>query len=322
MKRAVLFWCYKKLALCEDRLRSLRRENPDTSVYVLFGGDVAEAAKYEEALSPYADDFYVFDDPPPPIPESFPKRFRGGVFWKYMWGDLLLASWYRNRGVDLEWDTVIVVQWDMLVFGKIDEVFGCLQKDEILLSGLRPVRDVEDRWVWVAEDFPEDRIRYLQFLEHVRERYGFSGDPKCCIAIVLCLPRCFLEKFAKIELPTLGFLEYRLPIFAEAFGVPFCTDHNFKAWWGTEKYTLRSTLRARPREIWIPTIFANLRRKDGARVFHPYWRKTPTGVLGWTWAYVDAFPRLLFDAVWAAWEQVWVRVRRRLPGTATGANAD
>ena len=78
MKLAVLFWCYKKPELCEDRVRHLRRDNPDAPIYVLFGGDPADAPEFERRLGPMVDDFYVFDEPPPPIPPSFPDRFRDG----------------------------------------------------------------------------------------------------------------------------------------------------------------------------------------------------------------------------------------------------
>ena len=89
---AILFWCYKELALCEDRVRSMRRDNPDTRIFVLFGGEPEDSSDFEQALTPFIDDFYVFDDEPPPIPPSFPDRFRGGVYWKYMWGGRRVCS--------------------------------------------------------------------------------------------------------------------------------------------------------------------------------------------------------------------------------------
>ncbi|MEM7202867.1 MAG: hypothetical protein AAF628_21595 [Planctomycetota bacterium] len=302
MKLAVLFWCYKELDLCEDRLRHLRSHDPDTPIYVLFGGEPEDAPPFERRLGPYVNDFWVFDEPKPYLPDCLPGAFRGGQFWKYMYGDLLIAAWHRRRGVDLEWDTVVIVQWDMLLYGRIPELFSCLKKDQILLSGLRPVAEVADEWVWVAPQFEIDHTRYHRYLDHMRERYGYRGEPKCYVAIVSCLPRVFLDRFAEIERPELGFLEYRIPIYAEAFGVPFCTDHPFQAWWGTQPYSVWSTLRARPREIWAPTIFANVRRRDGARVFHPYWRRTPRGLFGWAWALLDSVPRVLIDT-WRAWRE-------------------
>ena len=37
MKLAILFWCYKNLEICEDRLQQLRAQNPDTKIYLASG---------------------------------------------------------------------------------------------------------------------------------------------------------------------------------------------------------------------------------------------------------------------------------------------
>jgi len=313
MKRAILFWCYKNLPICIDRLRHLRSFNPDTKIFALFGGEPVEAAEWERGLARYIDDFYCFEGTPPPGYENT-EGYRGGVFWKYVHGDWMFASWYRDRGIHLDWDTFIVIQWDMLVFGPVDQVFACLEPDQCLFSGLRPVREVEQKWAWVAPSATNARATYLDFLDHVKQRYGFDGDPLCCLAIVVCLSRAYMEEFARIERPELGGLEYRLPIYAQAFGIPLCQDHPFKPWWAAvEPNHPGITLRARPVEIWIPTILANLRRRDGARVFHPYWRPVPRSWLAWTWAAIDSVPRVIATTLTRAVvgnRQLQVRVRK------------
>jgi hypothetical protein len=303
MKLAILFWCYKRIEVCEDRLRLLRDENPGTPVYCLFGGEENEIEAYRERLGPLVDDFYAFRGGPPAGSEAMLSRFRGGVWWKYIYGDLLLGAWYRERGHQLEWDTVVVVQWDMLLYGPVEEAFACLDQGQILLSGLRPISEVKDDWGWTGAGEPAAQPMYEEFLAHVRERYGFDGDPMCCVAIVLALPREFLRGFSAIERPELGFLEYRLPIYAQAFGIPFCTEHPFRPWWGAvEKYHWAHTLRARPREIWAPTILWNLLREDGARVFHPYWAPAPRGVAGWTRTLLASLVRPLTTRLKMHWE--------------------
>ena len=72
----------------------------------------------------------------------------------------------------------------------------------------------------------------------------------------------------------------------------------FAPWWAAvEQPKLTHTLRARPVEIWTPVIAANVIRKDGARVFHPYWHKAPRGPLGWLAALVASIPRALGTAL-------------------------
>ena len=293
MKLAILFWCYKNPSLCRDRVENLRRQNPDSPIYVLFGGEIPDAPEFEAALSGLVDDFYVFDDPPPAgyAPTS---DYRGGAYWKYMHGDMMWVAWHRDRGTQLEWDTVVVVQWDMLIYGRLDEVFSCLKPGQILLSGHQPVSLVEDTWLWVVGRV--EREWYDDFLSYVRERYDYDQDPLCCLAIVVCLPRVFLDKLSEVEHLEKGGLEYRMPVYAQIFGVPFCEGHPFKPWWrANERRPFGVTLTARTVEIWAPTIAANLLRRGGARVFHPYWRKTPRGFLGWSVALVDALPRAILS---------------------------
>lgn len=304
MRLAILFWCYKRPEICVDRLRLLRRFNPDAPIFCLFGGDTGQADLYRRRLGPYVDDFYVFRQGPPEGSDELLARFRGGLWWKYVYGDLLLAAWYRDRGHDLAWDTVVVAQWDMLIYGPIERTFGALRPGQILLSGLRPVTEVEHSWGWVGAGEPAAESMYDEFLEHVRQRYGYRGEPLCCVAVVLALPREFLRRFASIERPELGFLEYRLPIYAQIFGIPFCTDHPFQPWWGAvERYRASSTLRARPREIWLLTILYHLLRRDGARVFHPYWAPAPVGFWGW----LRALPRALLQPIASRLRTAWNR---------------
>jgi hypothetical protein len=132
----------------------------------------------------------------------------------------------------------------------------------------------------------------------VRASTGYSGEAWCCLSIVLALPRAFLEAYAAVERLELGFIEYRLPTWAAALGFRFCREHPFRPWWGaTERYRLLAPLRALPREIWAPTIALNLLRPNGARIFHPWYRRTPRGIGAWAWTLLEAFPRIALAAL-------------------------
>jgi hypothetical protein len=316
VKLGVLFWCYKHPDLCRDRVEMLRRDNPDTPIYVLFGGEPPDAPEFERALGDLVQDFYVFDDPPPPSvveKQGSGNEFRDGVFWKYEHGDLMLRAWHRDRGCKLpDWDTVVVVQWDMLVFGKLEKTFACLKEGEVLLSGVRPIGELEDVWLWTSPKYPERRARYLAYLDYVKEQTGFEGEALSSLPIVMCYPRTFFDRWVEVDRPDHGFLEYSLPTWARAFDVPLCEDHPFIPWWGaTDRYTPLAALRALPREIWVPAILLNLMKPGGARVFHPYWRPVPRGFGGWLWAFLDSFPRIAI----AGWTGLKKRMRRD-PGLA------
>jgi adenine-specific DNA methylase len=137
MKLAILFWFYKEPQVCKNHLELLRRYNPTVPIYGLYGDELGEVHTYKSVLSKYLDDFYAFTQDK-------------SSSWKWHLGDLLITDWYLERGQHLTWDTIFVVQWDMLVFGPVNELFSMLKEDQILLSGLRPIKEVEKIWSWTS----------------------------------------------------------------------------------------------------------------------------------------------------------------------------
>jgi len=200
----------------------------------------------------------------------------------------MIARWYRERGRQLPWDTVVVVQWDMLLMGALEELFAALKKDELLLSGLRPVREVEDWWFWPDHGSPRDgstKAKYRLFLEHVRDRYGYDAEPLCCLFIVACLPRSFLDRYSDIEKPEIGFLEYKLPIYGQIFGTRFCEGHPYRPCWpdpGSRPPSDRDQiLNAKGRGTSLALVARELLDRGGARIFHPFYGRYPLSVRQW-----------------------------------------
>ena len=266
MNLAVLFWFYKEPELCENRLILLRRHNPGALIYGLYGGDPARAGTFRERLQRHLDDFYVFDE-------------ARDAHWKWYHGDQMIAHWYRQRGIDLAWDSIFIAQWDMLVFGKLEGLFDNLRAGEVLLSGLRPVREVDPWWWYIREGSPE-REEYFRFLDFVSQTYGFVADPLCGEFIVVCLPRAFLDPYSRVPNPELGFLEYKIPIYAQIFGLPFCIDHPHNPWWGDDPSTKDAPLLARAlnsetKEVPLRSILAHLALPAGPRIFHPVFLEYP-----------------------------------------------
>ncbi|MBW4474801.1 MAG: hypothetical protein KME45_31150 [Stenomitos rutilans HA7619-LM2] len=302
MKLAILFWFYKEPEICKNRLEILRQHNPTTPIYGLYGGDLRSLDQYRSALGKYLDDFYAF-------PED------KNSYWKWIQGDLMITHWYLKRGKNLEWDTVVIVQWDMLVFGAVAQLFSMLKQDQLLLSGLRPIAEVENDWQWVSPMVPERRQKYLEFLEYIQKNYGYRHDPLGCLFIVIGFPKTFLDQYSKVEEPELGFLEYRIPIYAQIFGTSFCENHPFQAWWvdvepifqiknpikrAVNALSLRlnpNPLNPAKREISLIPIAFHLSNQDGARIFHPYEHVFPLSRSQWFISLIHEFKR---DLNWLA----------------------
>lgn len=259
MRLAILFWFYRDVIVCKNRLRQWRSHNPGVPIFGLFGGEPAERSAYEAALAPYLDDFWAYPEPADPS-------------WKWRNGDLVLSRWFAERGRDLAWDTVWVAQWDLVAVRPIARLVPRLRPGELLLSGLRPVREVEPWWQWVQGT---KRQEYDAFLAHVTDRFGPVEDPLCCQFIGFVAPRRFLERYAALEPMELGFLEYKLPILAQVLGIPFADDPCFRPWWAEDPTTASAKrshrlVHAWPTELHLGMILYESHRPGGRRVFHPF----------------------------------------------------
>jgi hypothetical protein len=269
MKPDVLFWFYKDLDVCENRLLLLRHFNPEVRIYALYGGPPAGAAAAEQRLGPLCDDFYAFLED-------------RDLAWKWRNGDRMITAWYRDRGAALPWETVIVMQWDMLALKPLAEAFEMLEPGQLLLSGYRPLEEVQDWWGWVNGENEAEYRAFQAFKEEVSTQLHYDGPFYACLFIVACLPRVFLERYAAT--PTSGFLEYAMPTLARAFGIPVCTDHPYDPWWAADPggHTVpeeRRTLNALGKPVPSHIVFADYARPGSRRFFHPYRKPVPLWML-------------------------------------------
>jgi hypothetical protein len=256
---AVLFWFYRDLPVCRNRLALLRRDNPGTPIFGLYGGDPAHEARFRAALAPELDDFWGFDQDRP-------------AQWKWRHGDLMLAAWYEARGRALEWDHVFVAQWDLLVLEPLATLLPPLAGDELVVSGVRPVAAIEPHWNWARGGH---RPEYDAFVSGARARFGPDVEPLSCVFVIAVLPRRLFAAYQELPSPETGFVEYRLPTLAAATGLRFVDDDRFRAWRPADVAAGKATRRERflngaRRAIVLPTVLLELARRDGARLFHPY----------------------------------------------------
>lgn len=261
MQPAVLFWCYRDPDLCRRRLTLLRHHDPDVAVYCLFGGLPAEAPAMAQALNGLIDDFWCFSPDQP-------------AAWKWRHGDLTIAQWYRQRGHQLAWDHLFIVQWDMLIAAPVHRLLAGIAPDQLLLSGVRPVREVAPWWGWIKGDGPEQGPEYRAFEHRLRTQTRYAGDLFACLFIVVSLPRRFLERYAGPEVDEIGFLEYKLPSLAAAWGFDFWRDHPFTPWWASDPATRQAPPRARllnavGEELSVDALQEELQSPNGLRLFHP-----------------------------------------------------
>lgn len=238
------------------------------------------------------DDFYTFD---------CDRDHK----WKWVNFDVMIAQWYERRGKNLHFDTVVSLQWDQLILDSIHHLFPGLKPNEILFSGLRPAHEVMDWWYWVSKRDrpgapPEYGYKtYTTFLNHLKEKYKYNDEPVFSQSFFCLLPRIFLEPFSRSDWSVPGYGEYRMPMYAQAFGVPFCQAHHVDAWWPSDPnrsqhpiperivesdrippYAER-TLTAARIPLPLKEILKLSKGPNGQKLFHPYYRIYPVSPIDW-----------------------------------------
>lgn len=256
MKLAILFWFYKSPVVCENHLRLLRKYNRDIKIYGLYGGERKKMDLYKKRFGKYLNNFYC----------SPPRS----THWKWIHGDLMIRDWYKKCGRRLDWDSVVVIQWDMLVFESIKKLFSGIKEGEIFFSGLRKLDStLEERWTWTKPK--KGRWNYLKFKRHIKSNYGYGKRTlPCCLFIMEIFPRTFLNKYLAVKNPGVGMLEYKVPTYAEIFRIPVYKK-DMGVWWCDESSQGRA-LTACCNEINTGFIKSELKKKNGWRAFHPYFK--------------------------------------------------
>jgi hypothetical protein len=84
-----------------------------------------------------------------------------------------------------------------------------------------------------------------------------------------------MARYAGIEQPELGFLEYKLPVYAQVFATPLVPDTAFLPWWPEEPATSNATRTQSLVHAWrtpvrLPVMMYESKRPGGRRLFHPY----------------------------------------------------
>lgn len=267
MNRAILFRFYKEVDICSNRLQIIRYFNPSIKIFGLYGGNTRNATKFKQTLSPFLDDFYHFS-------KNKDKKWK----WRHVY--LMINQWFLDRGYRLKWDSLVDVQWDMLVFGSVDKLFSNVKGHQFAMSGLRPVKEVKHWWHWVKDSNQKEKAEYEKFLEIIEANTERKPKPYCGQFVIVILPRTFLERYSKIPETEIGFHEYKVPTYAKAWDIEFADCRDFEPWWpGAPKSNkvpeLNRTLIGGKYPISYNIIRKHLCKKNGQRIFHPYYEMFP-----------------------------------------------
>lgn len=254
MKRAIIFRYHNNIEICMDRLQFISNLNPGVDIYGLYGGDEAEFETYSKALEKYFSGNYCIRD-------------RSNE-WKWKNSDLAYVQWYKDIGHSYTFDAVVVLEWDLILFSSVEDVYDKVGVDQVGLTALIRLWRIRRRWWWTSR--PEHKKNWKDLLKIARREYHYWSIPYASLGAGVHLPRTFLEKYGRLNVPELCHDELRLPLFAQILGFSLVNTGFYHKWFSEKE---RNYFNCDKKNIDPELIKIELSKPNGRRVFHPYGSK-------------------------------------------------
>ena len=236
--------------ICKNRIQLLKKFNPNIKIFGLFGGKKKDFKKFKNVCREMENVYII---------SGKTKRWR----WKN--GDLALREWFRDYGKNLKFDMLHLIEWDLLLFDSIPNIYKKIPKNGVGLTGLMPIKEMDRIWKWVSKE--PYKTQWFELLGFVRKKFGYNKEPYGCIGGGVCLPRKFMEEYSKIKVPEFCNDEIRYPLFSQVFGIKLCDTGFYRKWFDNEEHKY---LNALGEKVSLSTIKKELSKLSGRRVFHPY----------------------------------------------------
>ncbi|PKM92132.1 MAG: hypothetical protein CVU81_02130 [Euryarchaeota archaeon HGW-Euryarchaeota-1] len=213
MERIILFRFHKNPEVCRNRLHMLQKYNPDIKLFGLYGGLKKNFPKFKKELGCFFEHIWL-------IPKD--------KDWNWKHGDLAIREWFKYFGYKIKFDTLHLIEWDLLLFDSLSNIYKQIPKEGVGLTGLTPLKNVEPIWYWTSKD--PYKTEWKALLKFVKNKFNYTLEPFGCLCGGLCLPRKFIEIYAKTNIPELCHDELRLPLFAQIFGFKMYDTGFYKKW--------------------------------------------------------------------------------------------
>jgi len=253
MKRLILFRFHKDPIVSKSRLELLRAFNPGIDILGLYGGEEGDFQNIAKALSQHLSHVYCISGKT--------------AEWKWKHSDLATRLWYKDYGYHLSFDMLHIIEWDLLLFSSISQLYGRIPKSGVGFTAMTPLENVQSRWYWTSQE--PHKSEWSKLLELVTHKFHYYQKPYASLGPGVCLPREFLEAYASIDIPELSNDELRLPLFAQILGFRLHDTGFYRKWFDKEEMKV---FNCEDQEIKTSIIREELSKASGRRVFHPYKR--------------------------------------------------
>ncbi|MCG8699623.1 MAG: hypothetical protein MI922_16330 [Bacteroidales bacterium] len=251
MKRIILFRYHKDFELIKQRVKLIRLINPEVSVHGLYGGEI-NADGLSELENDCLDSNYT-------LTETDSEK-------KWMHADVQYIEWYKKHGQDLEFDWLHVVEWDLLMLDRIENLYPLLMADEVPCTGLIELKEIEKTWYWGRNEMRRQELDKLvkyfnNNLPNDFKLYGMLGPG-------VTFSRYVMQKLSELEFPVTDINEeLRIPVLIQMISCKLTDTKFYRKWFSSSEEKI---FNATGKDIKLKTIEKELKKKGGRRVFHPY----------------------------------------------------
>jgi hypothetical protein len=250
MQRIIIFRFHKDPGICTRRLRLLKKYNPEVPVFGLYGGRPGGVGEFGNLRS-FVEGVYSVEN------ETSD--------WKWKNSDLALRRWFESIGKNVDFDMLHLIEWDLLLFGGLDNIYRDIPSGVIGLTGLTDLENVRDEWAWTSRE--PYRSEWEKLLDYAASEHNYYQKPFASLGPGYCLPRAFLERYCTIDVPAICHDELRLPLFGQILGFELRDTGFYKKWFDKNEQRVFNCM---DMEIGRGVIVDELQKPDGRRVFHPY----------------------------------------------------
>lgn len=267
---AILYLYYREFAICQDRLKILRKLNPGVPIYGLFAGEEMSYTEMME-METYFDDHWCY-------PKVISKHINPGI-WKKWNPDYLTAAWYQNCGKDLAWDFLFCHPWDLLMLEPVEKFANLPSQDDVLIYP-EPIH-LKNPFQTSSLITFNNKVEYVFFKAFVEEIIEKDLNVLASEAHFATWSRKALEILAPSLHLIPGKMQYRLPTLLNEMGFKFAPTPNYQP----------KLLTSQKQKIPLKTILSTSENPLIHKLFHPvysnftletldtYWDIMPSGHL-------------------------------------------
>ena len=238
---ALLYVFYGSPVTCANRLRIYRAVNPSLALYGICTAGISQRSRFR-AVEDQLDDLWF-------LPEHDSK-------WCWNNLDKVACHWFLERGNNLQFSKIMVVDWDVLLLEPVSKWLDQVAQEDVKIIDVWENLNPQNNY-WTSSNYPGyDEFKQKLSLQHPDEWVLYNAF----LFAYACNKSAF-EKFSNLVIDLPGYCEFRFPTVMASQGLKIS---NFERPINWGEFTQVSGLSI-PRKV----IRNELENQGGFRMFHP-----------------------------------------------------